>query len=247
MSKAQHTKEVLLVYLAVAAAALAFTALGRVPGGEPYVPLLVGGTFLLAAIRMARRETDGMVRYGIDLAGLLTPSEDEGAPGPLGLFDLARAMYRGLPYFLREALVAAVVILIVFPPFTLGYYYWYQPSAGFHLTFPEEVGSFVMTQIVVVALPEEAFFRGYVQTRLSDAWVAKTRLLGADLSIRAWLTQAALFALVHLMELDPQRLAVFFPGLLFGWLRARRGGIGAAILVHAASNFYAELLRLSWH
>ena len=41
-------------------------------------------------------------------------------------------------------------------------------------------------------------------------------------------------------------VAVFFPGLLFGWLRARRGGIGAAIAVHALSNVLAELLVRGW-
>ena len=30
-------------------------------------------------------------------------------------------------------------------------------------------------------------------------------------------------------EPHPAKLATFFPGLLFGWLRAWRGGIGAAI------------------
>jgi membrane protease YdiL (CAAX protease family) len=38
------------------------------------------------------------------------------------------------------------------------------------------------------------------------------------------------------------RLAVFFPALLFGWLRARTGGIGASVLFHASCNLYALLL-----
>ena len=41
----------------------------------------------------------------------------------------------------------------------------------------------------------------------------------------------------------PARLAVFFPALLFGLLRAWRGGIGAAMLLHALSNVLAELLE----
>ena len=59
--------------------------------------------------------------------------------------------------------------------------------------------------------------------------------------------QAALFALVHLAtEPHPAKLAVFFPGLLFGWLRAWRGGIGAAIVFHALSNVLAEILVRGW-
>ena len=44
----------------------------------------------------------------------------------------------------------------------------------------------------------------------------------------------------------PARLAVFFPGLLFGWIRAWRGGMGAAMAVHAASNIWSEILLSGW-
>ncbi|MFI5301533.1 MAG: type II CAAX prenyl endopeptidase Rce1 family protein, partial [Polyangiales bacterium] len=39
---------------------------------------------------------------------------------------------------------------------------------------------------------------------------------------------------------DPARLAVFFPSLLFGWMRARTGGIGAGIAFHAACNLLSD-------
>jgi membrane protease YdiL (CAAX protease family) len=40
------------------------------------------------------------------------------------------------------------------------------------------------------------------------------------------------------------RLAVFFPALLFGWLRARTGGIGASVVFHALCNLYVlSLMR----
>jgi membrane protease YdiL (CAAX protease family) len=59
--------------------------------------------------------------------------------------------------------------------------------------------------------------------------------------------QALLFGLIHvLVDLDPSRMAVFFPGLLFGWLRAWRGGIGAAIVLHAMSNLLSETLSRGW-
>jgi membrane protease YdiL (CAAX protease family) len=56
-----------------------------------------------------------------------------------------------------------------------------------------------------------------------------------------------LFAAIHfLVEPHPARLAVFFPALLFGWTRAWRGGIGAALVLHAMSNLYSEILARSW-
>ncbi len=100
-----------------------------------------------------------------------------------------------------------------------------------------------LTQLLFIALPEEYFYRGYVQTRLSDAM--KTRGDGEE---RAWLGftwamvwTSALFAIGHLLipvngVLLAQRAAVFFPSLLFGWLRARTGSIVASTLYHAACN-----------
>ena len=56
--------------------------------------------------------------------------------------------------------------------------------------------------------------------------------------------QREVFALGHFATIrEPTRLAVFFPSLLFGWLRARTGGVGAGIAFHTACNVFSELLR----
>ena len=166
--------------------------------------------------------------------------------GPLGLFDLGRATGRAFPSGLVELAVAIGVAAVVFPLFAVGYQWWYQPES-FSLTLPPNLGSFLLAQLIVVALPEEAFFRGYLQTSLSDLETRRIRILGASLAPGSWLLQAALFAVIHfLVEPNPARLAVFFPGLLFGWMRARRGGIGAALALHATSNLYSEILARSW-
>ena len=112
---------------------------------------------------------------------------------------------------------------------------------------PPNIASFVLAQLIVVALPEEAFFRGYVQTGLTDLAKRRVRMLGAELAPGAWILQGVLFALLHfIVDPHPSRLAVFFPGLLFGWVRAWRGGIGAAMALHAMSNLYSEILARSW-
>jgi membrane protease YdiL (CAAX protease family) len=35
---------------------------------------------------------------------------------------------------------------------------------------------------------------------------------------------------------------VYFPSLAIGWLRARTGGIGAGVAVHASCNVFSEML-----
>ena len=62
-------------------------------------------------------------------------------------------------------------------------------------------------------------------------------------SAGAWIVSSALFAVGHFFtEPHPERLAVFFPALVFGWLRARTGGIGAPALFHALCNVLASTL-----
>jgi hypothetical protein len=242
--------EVLGVFALAALATFGITRLGdALPGLEGYTHLLFGALFLVVAVKLAQREPGGMRRHGIALAGLLTPPDpdDERPPGPLGLYDLARALRDALPAGLREAGIALATAAVIFPPFVVGFWWWHEPRHPFSPTWPDELGSFALTQLLVVALPEEAFFRGYVQTRLHDRWPPTVRVLGARLDLRAWLLQAALFAAVHFVSIPhPARLAVFFPGLLFGWLRAWRGGVGAAMLLHAMSNVLAEVLETGW-
>lgn len=241
--------EVLLVFSGVAAlAGLMMWLPGVVPGLEGYSTLIVGGGFLLPAVWLARRSEGGMRAYGIDLAGLLTPPDpdDERPAGPLGLFDLGRAIVAALPSAARETLVGLGTAAVIFPPFIAGYYFWFSPSRPFSFIWPDGHWEFALTQLLVVALPEEAFFRGYVQTRLSDRWPPR-RWLGVDLDPRVLLLQAALFALVHFVAIpDPSKFAVFFPALVFGVLRATRGGIGAAMLFHALCNLLEDGLRRGW-
>jgi len=110
---------------------------------------------------------------------------------------------------------------------------------------PPRFVSLAATEVLVVALPEELFFRGYVQGRLADALPARARILGAPVGA-ALILASALFALCHLaVQGNPLTLAVFFPGLLFGWLRARTGSILPGTLFHALCNLYIETLHRS--
>ena len=237
-------REVLGVYALVCLAVFGATRLESFPVVGTYVHLMVAGIFLLAAVRMTR---DDPHHFGMSLGGLLQPSNDDRDPGPLGLFDLARALVRATPAATKEVGVALGIAAIVFPPYALGYHWWTEPVAGFRLAWPPNLLEAGLAQLAIVALPEEAFFRGYVQTGLSDSESRRIRFFGAELAPRAWILQAALFAAIHVVaDPHPARLAVFFPGLLFGWVRAWRHGIGAAVALHAMSNLYSEILSRSW-
>jgi membrane protease YdiL (CAAX protease family) len=202
--------------------------------------LVLAGTFLLIALHMARRHGRSAVHYGIDLAGVLEAHHEE--PETLR-HGLGFALRRALPRLVTEFGFALLIAVLVFPPFIWLFRFWHGVEHEFTFHPPREPYDFVLGHLVAVALPEEALFRGYFQTRLSELFPERVRLLGAELSPRALACQAALFALLHFfVGFSPARLAVFFPGLLFGWIRARRGGIGAAIWFHAMCNLLAEIL-----
>lgn len=93
-----------------------------------------------------------------------------------------------------------------------------------------------------VAFSEEFFYRGYLTLRLEERWPPRTRILGVPLG-RAALLVAVLFAVGHLLEPAPFRLAVFFPALLFAWLRARTGTVVAASICHLICNVWLLMLE----
>ena len=237
-------RQISWVYALVCLAIFAVTRLEPLAVVGQYVHLLVAAVFLLTSIRLTHSDP---AHYGIALGGLLEPSTDDRPAGPLGLLDLGRAIRAALPSAAVELGIAAGIAAVVFPLYTIGFYWWNQPAGNFSLALPPNIASFTAAQLIVVALPEEAFFRGYLQTGLSDLEKKRRRVLGVELAPGAWLLQASLFAAMHFMvEPHPARLAVFFPALLFGWTRAWRGGIGGALALHAMSNLYSEILARSW-
>jgi len=240
--------EALLVYAVVSGITWLLSRFQAESLLRTHLHLVVGTLFLVTALRCADRLPGGPARYGLALGGLLAdeppqPASDTSASDSPRLIWLRRA----LSNFVRELAVALGVCSAVFPAFIFGFYLWHAPTRPFVWAPDRDLPAYALTQILVVGLPEEGFFRGYLQGRLEDAWPRYTRILGARVAWRAWLLQAALFALLHVaVDYNPARLAVFFPGLLFGWLRALRGGVGAAILVHAACNLLSDVLIRGW-
>jgi membrane protease YdiL (CAAX protease family) len=104
---------------------------------------------------------------------------------------------------------------------------------------------FVLVQMLVVALPEELFFRGFLLGLLEKRFPPKRRFLGGGIGLALVLSSAA-FALIHIpKEGDPRNLATFFPGLVFGWMRSATGSIMASTITHGASNILVRALQLA--
>lgn len=195
-----------------------------------YAATAVGFAFLgVVYLKVLRRDDGEAVRKcGLSLGGLFEPSA-------VSLPRLARESGVALAW-------ATATVCVVFPLFWLGFIEWWQPSQPFSWVAGGPWMDDALGQLLVIALPEEAFYRGYLQSSLDERWRPRWNVLGAPLGW-GWIVTSAVFAVGHLLtDGHPSRLAVFFPALLFGWLRAKSGGIGSAVLVHAGSNLFASLL-----
>ncbi len=196
---------------------------------DKYAATVVGLVFLAATWWLVlRRDEDTIRAHGLSLGGLLEPT-------PLSANRLLRDALIAIAY-------AAAFALVVFPPFWIGYRTYWHIKAPFLLRFPPSVLDELAGQLLVIALPEEAFFRGYLQSSLDRIFEPRWRIFGASLGA-GWIISAGIFAVGHVLTTPhPARLAVFFPALVFGWLRARTGGIGAAVLFHALCNLFSATL-----
>jgi membrane protease YdiL (CAAX protease family) len=144
----------------------------------------------------------------------------------------------------EDLLLVLALAVIVTVPFAIGHHYWQTTlfHHAFRLRMPENFLIGVVTQVFVVALAEEIYFRGYLQERLRRIWPPVKTLFGVPFG-KAILVSAAVFALAHFVgEYRPDRLGPFFPALVFGLLRERTGRIYAPILFHAYCNVLGEVL-----
>ncbi len=238
--------------LAYAVVAVLVTGLVRIHVTLPWIghlgSALVSVVFLYVPLYVAGRRDEDLVDYGF-------------RTDPLG---------RGLAI----AAIAVAVIVPVFAAAFLGFYEIachstllahlapnqlcsrYLGLAGFHLPHlvlaeatPPAPGAISVewcaVQWLVVGLPEELFFRGFLLELLERRFPPRRRLLGGGVGL-ALVLSAAAFALIHLpKDGDPRALATFFPGLLFGWMRSATRSILASTVTHGCSNILARALELA--
>ena len=155
-----------------------------------------------------------------------------------------------------DVLLAVAMLAVIAPLFIVGYEVWLgnllghgpgspPPGLSFHARVPEGYGwSNVVDELFVTALPEEFFYRGWLQARLKRVWPGGARIAGVVVG-PAFLLTAALFAVGHLAIFQGSRLLVFFPALLFGWLRERTGTVVGSTLLHAGCNILSHVVAAS--
>ncbi len=102
--------------------------------------------------------------------------------------------------------------------------------------------SFILTQLLLVALPEEVFFRGYLQQKIGN-------------NIKGVIIVSLLFAVGHFVTLClggghniaicSQAVLTFFPSLVMGYLYVVTKSLWASIIFHFFANIVHIAIGLS--
>lgn len=234
--------ETLVVFAAVTFACAILWQAQRIPLVKRFLHDAIAALFLIVPTLLIMRRNEDFADYGL----------------------VAQPVGQGLLYF-------GGLAAVVFPLFTVGFLVYYRTICGwraaghtlprvYDLLCPAFVGSWrkmhprldrrfawlAAAWLAVVALPEEYFFRGYIQTKLERVYPPRRRILGGGVGL-ALVLASILFALGHvLVDFNALRLAVFFPSLVFGWLRSATGSILASVLFHASSNLISDFLHRSF-
>lgn len=149
---------------------------------------------------------------------------------------------------LRSLELFLIVSLLIFPVF-FGIAHLYETlllGKTYFLVPLRQAALFISTQIILIALPEEFFFRGWLQSSLNKIFPKRWSFLGASFGVALPLT-ALVFAFSHsLISLQWWHFSIFFPALVFGWLRERSGGLLAPVLFHATSNVVIRLIAIRY-
>jgi uncharacterized protein len=140
--------------------------------------------------------------------------------------------------------LALLVALLTFPPFAVAHHFWQMHfgALSYVFTVPPDLAMVLVKNTFLIALPEEMFYRGFVEHRLERLWPTRHHLWIVPLSRTVFLA-SALFAAGHFLgEYNPARLGPFFPAFVFSGLTRRGGSISGAILYHGMSNAFSSLL-----
>lgn len=150
--------------------------------------------------------------------------------------------FRGIKWF-------TAVTLVIMPLFTLAAHVWMVTLFSHQEFRPAPWHVFaggLFAQWIAVALPEEFFFRGFLQDRLGLFFKPRWNIFGVSLGW-GWPLTALLFAFAHsVIAVQWWHFSIFFPALLFGWLREKTGSITAPVLFHAFCNSWTVWFTQSY-
>ena len=239
--------------------------LAKVTGFGDVIFTLIAAYQLYVPLWLVQRAGEAPESHGIHVHGVLL--------GPVAALRAAivrrrrRRRWRGRPDAVARALahygrgarvrghafledIGSAVVLgaITFPLFVVGHHVWqgWLGRSFADVGVPADLHVVLLKNTFLIALPEELFYRGFVETRLERLWPTRRFVLGVPIG-RTVVVASAMFALGHFLgEWNPARLGPFFPAFLFSLLTRRSRSITGAVCYHGMSNAFSHLAS-SWY
>lgn len=144
-------------------------------------------------------------------------------------------------YDLKGVLIGLGVSAVLLSIYT-AVIYFYGLYVGQKLVINSLPVAFILTQLLMVALPEEVFFRGYLQNKIGN-------------NIKGIIIVSLLFAVGHFITLClggghniaicSQAILTFFPSLVMGYLYLKTKRLWASIIFHFFANIVHIAIALS--
>ena len=138
---------------------------------------------------------------------------------------------------------------LVFPPFLIANHFYQgllfdrEPLRIWPHDLIKDVFAY---HLLYVALPEEFFYRGWMQGRLNQLWPRDRRLFGVAFGKGLWVT-ALLFTAGHsLVIFRWWHFSILVPALIFGWIRERSPNVLTSTVFHASCNILMVLLDTAY-
>ncbi len=123
-------------------------------------------------------------------------------------------------FSVKDAAMGVIVSIVLLLPM---WYFFCHSGRSFSLL----PASGILFQLFGISLPEEAYFRGFLQHRIGN-------------TTKGILIVSLLFALTHLPRFifhgDAYSLFTFFPSLVMGFLYLRTSNILPSVIFHFSSN-----------
>jgi membrane protease YdiL (CAAX protease family) len=160
-------------------------------------------------------------------------------PTALGKRSFAEIGFRTEPFGLILS-VLFKTCLVIFPVLCGGVCLltYYGLSLPLRPIVPEgRLFSWLIYQFIGVAVAEEIFFRGYLQSNMLRLLALTLQKKGVFCIWMSVIVSAAVFAVSHCVLLgNLTAMITFFPGLIFGWLFVKSRSLLAPILFHGLAN-----------
>jgi membrane protease YdiL (CAAX protease family) len=146
-----------------------------------------------------------------------------------------------LPGWKQSLIIMLISGLVLLSAYLIGYYI-------FSPVMPEGLALLTINTFLFVALPEEFFFRGYLQSELNTIFGKKFNFLSAEFGPALYIT-AVIFTLSHIfVQMNWSKAGLIFLSLVLGWIREKSGNIFAAAGFHTLANVTyvcsQELIRI---